>query len=113
MTVYNGKVVSFDADGVYLEDVENGTSEKIIDLCEVCDRYRDFIFRHFWQGDNTEGWIAGHREAVDNKRSQWYRGVSKTVFGGKLYVMFGDELTEYDGKETKIIPFDKGDPSLG
>ena len=113
LTVYNGKVVSFDADGVYLEDVENGTSEKIIDLCEVGDRYLDFIFRHFWQGDNTEGWIAGHREAVDNKRSQWYRGVSKTVFGGKLYVMFGDELTEYDGKETKIIPFDKGDPSLG
>ena len=106
LTVYDGKVVSFDADGVYLEDIENGTSEKIIALSDVGDKYLDFMFRQFWQGNNTAEWIAEHREAVDSARSNWSGGVSKTVYGGKLYVMFGDELTEYDGANTRIIPFD-------
>ncbi len=106
LTVYGGKVVSFDQNGIYLEDVENGTSEKIVSLSGVGDRYVDFMFRQFWQGYDTDEWIAEHREAVDGKRLYWYSGVSKTVFDGKLYVMFGDELTVYDGKEAKNIPFE-------
>ncbi len=106
LTVYDGKVVSFDADGVYLEDVENKTSEKIVGLSEVGDKYLAFTFRMFRQGYDMEEWVAGHRESADSTRSQWFRGISKTVFNGKLYVMSGDELIEYDGKEARVIPFD-------
>ena len=106
LTVYDGKVVSFDADGIYLENIESGTSEKIINLSDVCNGYLGFMFRQFWQGNDNEAWIAEHSEAVERARSHWYRGISKTVFKGKLYVMVGDELTEYDGANTRIIPFD-------
>ena len=64
VTVYNGKIVSFDKDGFYLEDLYDGSSEKIIDMPVENDEmvsktvydgklyisYRDTIIRY----DNGE-----------------------------------------------------------
>ena len=71
LTVYEGRIVAFDAEGFYLLDVPSGEFEKIAPAFPVVYRLE----------------------------------ISKTVYGGKLYLSFGDTVVEYgpDGsKEYKL-----------
>ena len=60
ITVYNGKVVYFDAEGIWLEDVISGKSEKIVD------------------------------DPFEFERAYSYNEVSKTVYDGKLFISWQD-----------------------
>ena len=71
VTVYDGRIVSYGADGVWLEDIRTGEAEKILDdPFKFDDPYR-------------------------------YERVSKTVYGGKLYICGGDTVIEYDNGTVK------------
>ena len=81
ITVYNGKVVYFDAEGIWLEDVITGKAKKITgDPLGFSDRYS-------------------------------YNYVSKTVYDGKLFISWqdmkegkwSDMLIVYDGRGIRTV----------
>ncbi len=81
ITVYNGKVVYFDAEGIWLEDVISGKSEKIVD------------------------------DPFEFERAYSYNEVSKTVYDGKLFISWvyarnsswSDILTIYEDGQIQNI----------
>ena len=79
LTVYQGKIVSFDESGFYLEDLFNGSREKILDCV--------------FTGTQEDGYVQGG----------FYLSVSKTIFNGKLYLQYGDTIVEYDGGTVRVI----------
>lgn len=81
ITVYKGKVVYFDAEGIWLEDVISGKSEKIVD------------------------------DPFEFERAYNYNEVSKTVYDGKLFISWvyarnsswSDILTIYEDGQIQNI----------
>ena len=74
VTLYKGKIVSFTLYGVYLEDPATGTREKIIDRTDLMSDPENSLM-------DDPG-----RDCFNTVRLNYCRGISKTVYNGKLYI---------------------------
>ena len=72
LTVYNGKIVAFDKDGLYLYDMAANEYEKIASFDQLIGSY---VYYESFIGNALN--------------------VSKAVYDGKLYIMYGQNILEY------------------
>lgn len=79
LTVYQGKIVSFDESGFYLEDLISESREKILDCV--------------FTGTEQDGYL----------NTPFYHSVSKTVLNGKLYLQYGNTIVEYDNGTIRTL----------
>ncbi|MBQ9543500.1 MAG: hypothetical protein IJV00_00060 [Clostridia bacterium] len=124
LAIYGGKIVSYSAEGFYLDDPKSRSSQKIIDRTEVLS-----------EKENAK-YSDPSIEIADYLRYCFFRGTSKTVYNGKLYILievplelinvslnnpysqafeeyfnFCPRIVEYDGADVRLFDINPANAS--